>query len=393
MLLMAFSTIQFTACSNDDSNEPKQEITLSENTQKQQTIYADNANAPEGISFEANGPWKATVKEISAARADNNGIEWLSLSQYEGGAGKITLNLIIKENNTGNDRKAEITIICGNSQITISVEQKATLENGNLPDGPIINKSKLIKKITCTGSRSYSSDIDMDIYEFTYDDKGRVTNISSPDRHDSSTDKTTYSFTYLDNKVSYIGHNGNEEEIGGGEIILNEKGYAVSGNFYDFNDKEIIEWNSSWTYASNGYLTQCAQDDFTIDFKWENKNLSLLEDKNSSETHYERFTYDTNIKNKANIDYNYLIIAFLSVTSENLPLASGDDWGFTGMLGYLGKRSENVVSQIQDNHDYDYDHELENIYFTYETDKDGYIIKATVKETTYTKTIKIEYTK
>lgn len=386
MLLMAFSTIQFTACSNDDSNEPKQEITLSENTQKQQTIYADNANAPEGISFEANGSWKATVKEISAARAENNGIEWLSLSQYEGGAGTITLNLIIKENNTGNDRKAEITIICGNSKITISVEQKATLENGNLPDGPIINKSKLIKKITCT-----ESDYPNDIYicEFTYDDKGRVTNISDSYRYNSTTHKTTCSFTYLGNKVSYITHNGyeGEGEAGGGEIILNEKGYAVSGNFYDIHDNKKDEWNSSWTYAPNGYLTRYAQDDFTIDFKWENKNLSLLEDKNSSEN--ERFTYDTNIKNKANIDYNYLIIAFLSGTSENLPLASGDDWGFTGMFGYLGKRSENVVSHMQTNHD----HELENSYFTYETDKDGYIIKATVKETTNNTTIKIEYTK
>lgn len=389
MLLMAFSTIQFTACSNDDSNEPKQEITLSENTQKQQTIYADNANAPEGISFEANGPWKATVKEISAARADNNGIEWLSLSQYEGGAGKITLNLIIKENNTGNDRKAEITIICGNSKITISVEQKATLENGNLPDGPIINKSKLIKKITCTESANPN---DIYIFEFTYDDKGRVTNISDSHRYDSTTYKTTCSFTYLGNKVSYIGHNGNEEEIEGGEISLNEKGYAVSGKFYDIDDNKKDEWNSSWTYASNGYLTRYthAQDGFTIDFKWENKNLSLLEDKYSSRISYERFTYNTNIKNKANIDYNYLITAFLSETSESLSFASGDSWGFTGMFGYLGKRSENVVSHMQTNHE----HKLENSYFTYETDKDGYIIKATVKETTNnTETIKIEYTK
>lgn len=393
ILLMAFSTIQFTACSDDDSNELKQEITLSENTQKQQTIFADNANAPKGISFEANGPWKAVIKEVSATRVENNGIEWLALSQYEGGAGEITINLIIKENNTGNDRKAEITIICGNSQITISIEQKATLENGNLPDGPIINKNKLVKKVTCT----YSDYQEKSIYDFIYDDEGRIIKIIS-NEFDGETEKSEYSFTYLGNQVSFINHNEFHKENGGGKIILNDKGYAISGEFYCIYENKKSQHKSSWAYTPNGYLTQYVEDDyFTSNFIWKDKNLSQTP-KGTLNYCTETFNYNTTIKNKANIDYNYLICVTTSYLSENLSMASGDGSGLTGILGSLGKRSENVISHIHIKHDPG----ETNCSLSYETDNDGYITKVYITKVyihdenhsiSGNTTVTIEYTK
>ena len=122
------------SCSDDDNDggdggNGKGGIVLDKGTQTEQVVYAnDKSGKNEGIKFTAQGPWKAEVKEVST-KADAEAaptVDWLALSQYSGDkAGDYTITLTLKQNFTGKTRKAEICIICGDTVITITIEQKA----------------------------------------------------------------------------------------------------------------------------------------------------------------------------------------------------------------------------------------------------------------------------
>lgn len=116
----------------DKENDTPNEITLTEGTTSSQTVYADETTKTNGIKFSAKASWTATVKEVVASKAGGSAVDWLKLSVYEGEAGEHSLSLILKENYTGTDRKAEIKIVSGGATIAIDVAQKATTKDGEI---------------------------------------------------------------------------------------------------------------------------------------------------------------------------------------------------------------------------------------------------------------------
>lgn len=132
LLLAAFVA----GCSGDD--DAPRDLVLSDNTQTTQTVYADQTSGTGGgISFTALSDWTATVTDVTDTKATTDGtVDWLTLSAYSGGPGDYTLTLTLTENLTGQDRKAQIEIVCGASRITITVEQKGTTEGGDTPSVP-----------------------------------------------------------------------------------------------------------------------------------------------------------------------------------------------------------------------------------------------------------------
>ena len=127
----------FVAGCSDDDDAPR-DLVLSDNTQTTQTVYADQTSGTGGgISFTALSDWTATVTDVTDTKATTDGtVDWLTLSAYSGGPGDYTLTLTLTENLTGQDRKAQIEIVCGASRITITVEQKGTTEGGDTPSVP-----------------------------------------------------------------------------------------------------------------------------------------------------------------------------------------------------------------------------------------------------------------
>ena len=127
----------FVAGCSDDDDAPR-DLVLSDNTQTTQTVYADQTSGTGGgISFTALSDWTATVTDVTDTKATTDGtVDWLTLSAYSGGPGDYTLTLTLTENLTGQDRKAQIEIVCGASRITIIVEQKGTTEGGDTPSVP-----------------------------------------------------------------------------------------------------------------------------------------------------------------------------------------------------------------------------------------------------------------
>lgn len=129
MLLALFA---FASCSKDESDN--KEIVLTGGTTTTQTVYADQTSGVgNGIKFNATARWTATVSAI-AGKSGGSDLDWLALNAYSGGAGEHTLIMTLKENTTGADRKAQISIVCGGTTIRISVEQKGTTQNGDKPE-------------------------------------------------------------------------------------------------------------------------------------------------------------------------------------------------------------------------------------------------------------------
>ena len=118
----------FTAC--DGIDDGTKAIEFTDDTKPVQTFYADDTAG--SVKFRAADAWTAEI--VDATRA---GIDWLTLSQYSGEAGECEINVTIEENATGEERKAEIRIICGDTVITVTVTQMPTKreENEN-PDNP-----------------------------------------------------------------------------------------------------------------------------------------------------------------------------------------------------------------------------------------------------------------
>lgn len=69
----------------------------------------------------------------ASTKAEGSSVSWVTLDKYSGNAaGEYTITVFVRKNYTGADRKAYIRITCGSS-ITITIEQKAVTESGDVP--------------------------------------------------------------------------------------------------------------------------------------------------------------------------------------------------------------------------------------------------------------------
>ena len=229
---MMLLLLTLAACTKDP--ETKKEIVLDKDTTTEQTIFADQTSTAKGISFHADAPWFATVTEIATKAADNTPVDWITLSQYEGGAGDFTLTLTVKENHTQADRKAEISIVCGTTVIKIMIEQKATKENGEemKPDAP--QSAKIISEIISYSKNEkneYKADAKV---TFNYDKKGRLINM----RHDFPESEYKDAVKTLDFHYSY------DKDSEGNDIVKSDcKNVTFDGNSWTYT--EILTLDAS----------------------------------------------------------------------------------------------------------------------------------------------------
>ena len=89
------------------------------------TVYANDTEIKGGFSFTASEAWSTFVEY------NNNNEGWITIDPAGGGAGQVTMNILLEENNSGEARTATIHIVCGNSNLNIAVEQKSTENTGD----------------------------------------------------------------------------------------------------------------------------------------------------------------------------------------------------------------------------------------------------------------------
>lgn len=188
LLLMA---VALTAC---DETLTSKLIQLADGTSTSLVFNADE-NGEATIKFTADAAWTASVSEIAVSKSGES-ISWLKLSSYAGQAGENFITVSLLKNYTGVSRKAEIKIVCGDSEIIITVEQK-----GETSAGTVVKKIKeIVYKETDnssvdTGSTPYEEEYSL---KFSYFEDGSVARIIKEGnrKYDSDRYTSTYNFDY-----------------------------------------------------------------------------------------------------------------------------------------------------------------------------------------------------
>ena len=230
-MLLAAAAAAFCACSDDNGGDGGKDIQLAPGTPKDYTIFADETSGTpsEGISFTTTGPWRATVAE-TRAEVSGGSPSWVTVSPDHGdAAGDYTITIGLGVNATGKDRRATVTIECGSTKITITVEQKGTTEEGEVPDEgdePVVPAGvQLVSEVYCYFNDSPG--VEDRRIELTYDERNRLvrwketTNeVVSPGMVETVTQ--TYEYEYGDGVVRIA----NPEEDTHFTVWLNAAGYA-----------------------------------------------------------------------------------------------------------------------------------------------------------------------
>ncbi len=142
----------------------------------EQTVGSETLTA-EGVSFTTTGAWTSQVVPVSTKGSQPM---WVSITPDHGDeAGTYTITINLEANDTGEDRKANIIISCGNQTITISITQLATED---VPSQGGEDNSKPLPK--CVSSIDYSYTDTIDEYQsahytliYRYDDQNRVVRV------------------------------------------------------------------------------------------------------------------------------------------------------------------------------------------------------------------------
>jgi len=344
------------ACSDDEG--PKS-VELTGGTKPNQTVYADD-KTPAPIQFTAKAAWTATVAEVQTKAEGGSKVDWLTLNTYSGEAGPVSLAMTLSPNYTGQDRKAEIRIVCAGTTIKITVEQKGTKQDGNkpkpTPDQPTTDLKNRIMRIDEEWFGKPHQ-----YYEFSYDEVGRVVGIKAFEYADDEYGDTEYNITvtYGDKTITY--ENKGEGKDNGKKYIwtctdtavLDENGRVVSEKI---TSAETTEEGTStdeiiyrFTY-DNGYLVKteeldpdpdCLESSYQITWTDGNptKVVDYYRDNIGENSNIDRATYGT-VENKANLDLNWIALC-----SESWHFSVGENQ-FLAMTGYMGKRSKNMAETV-----------------------------------------------
>ncbi len=386
------------AVSCSESDEGPKSVELTGGTESQQTVYADDKQAPAPIRFTAKAAWTATVAEVQTKAEGGSSVDWLKLDAYSGGAGDVSLTMTLEENTTGHDRKAEIRIECAGTTLTITVEQKGTkrgdsdVEDPNNPENPDQPTTDLKNRIVRI-DQNWSGTTDA-YYEFKYDEAGRVVGGKRFQYGDGNYGNTeeNMTVTYGDKTITYKseGKEGNYYNWTEADSdVLDENGRVVSEKFTAVEQYEgktdPYESSSRFTYDANGYLIKTEtiypnEDKDLYQITWTNGNPTQViwtsaenptNTNPTTTTTTDRATYGT-IENKANLDLNWLIALN---GMEGWQFSVGESL-FPAATGYMGKRSKYMAETVTGTGEYDkgsYTNE-------YQFDNEGRIVKIISKD-------------
>ena len=248
--------------------------------------------------------------------------------------------------------------------------------------------AKLVKAIAVTGEYDFKN-----TFTFTYDDQNRITKIAGkdtyygdvapnpgqPDENQGNNEEKIVdleiTFEYTDHAVSYqIRSYDNGKEIESekvrGDIKLNDKGYATSGSWQEYDEHPQDLYTYTLEYDANNCLVRSDGDEGGESIiKWANGNIEgvkwIFED--NSDKLDDTATYGQ-VKNQSNLDLNWTVLS-----SEGFDFAPGDPYKLFAVLGFCGTRTANlpdktIISYPGSETKYDNTH-------IYELDADGDVTK------------------
>lgn len=365
------------ACSSDDDEKSKK-IEVKNEKELNQTLFADQLKG--GISFVAEDDWTTVVTDNTATRSS---VSWITLNPDHGGKGSYTVSINLEPNLTGKKRTATITIVCGDTKITVTVTQEGTTESGEIPE--VDGKRYLVSRIESVHEMIVAStgakETDIEVFTFEYDDQNRIVRMQE-DETDFSGDKekSGYTFQYMDNMILMKSFsNDPSDDYDEATFTL-----GADGNITVYEINEFEDNNRSWYtsgklfYNEEGYVIKAdlkvetgngEKEDQIDKAVWENGNLvKVYEDAYGEESEKTVTTLSYDDPGYVNSDKINLDLNFLICDTEWL-----DCWAFSGRyikpFGFMGKRSKNLMTEEYESYRQEY------CTYTYDFNEEGLPVK------------------
>lgn len=348
-ILLTLAASLLAACSDDPGSGDKNAIRLAPGTETGYRLHADETSLSADISFTTEGAWRAIVSESRAAG------DWITVSPDHGDtAGDYSVSIALDVNTTGADRKATVTFESGGTKVRISVEQRATTADGEVPGGgEAPTGTRLVS--TITGHPADNPAEASLTCTATYDDRNRITKWV---QRIGSEERTTVTFGYDGNVVTV-------------QTLWEDLAYSESSTtsyraYLDDNGRivrtERFGSTTTYTYNGEGQLIRIEQPGEWQENVWENGNLvrTLYSENGGTEaTHVFRYTYHETLANRENLELDY----DRRTWDEEL-----------GLTGLLGTPCRNLLHQQRGESEWA---GKDNFDLTYEVDAEGYVVTCT----------------
>ena len=334
--LLLLLAVALTSC--DEVLGTQDQIELADGTSTSLIFNADES-ADATIKFVAEAAWTASVSEITASKSGES-ISWLKLSSYGGEAGEYTITVSLTKNFTGASRKAEIKIVCGDSEVVITIEQK-----GETSTGVVAKKiKKIVYKETDNssldkGETPYESDFTLD---FSYANDGSVARIIEDMKYSYDSERSTYTYNFnydIVGEIQVEKKNSRYDETDNYLVKLDDRGNATE---VSKNGKNL----ASFGYTNDVRLAKMVQYD----------------EYNDDEVDYQDiFTYDNGVFSKytttdngdgENDEYIFDASYFANKYPNNGMIdmmgfiGGGFDYDFLFYIGRLAKTSDYCLEKI-----------------------------------------------
>lgn len=334
--LLLLLAVALTSC--DEVLGTQDQIELVDGTSTSLIFNADESGDAT-IKFVAEAAWTASVSEITASKSGES-ISWLKLSSYGGEAGEYTITVSLTKNFTGASRKAEIKIVCGESEVVITIEQK-----GETSTGVVAKKiKKIVYKETDNssldkGETPYESDFTLD---FSYANDGSVARIIEDMKYSYDSERSTYTYNFnydIVGEIQVEKKNSRYDETDNYLVKLDDRGNATE---VSKNGKKL----ASFGYTNDVRLAKMVQYD----------------EYNDDEVDYQDiFTYDNGVFSKytttdngdgENDEYIFDASYFANKYPNNGMIdmmgfiGGGFDYDFLFYIGRLAKTSDYCLEKI-----------------------------------------------
>ncbi len=271
------------------------------------------------LTFTPPYAWSANISEAES----EDGTAWLTIDPSSGDASQSTITATALPNENENERTALVIISSGSRQASVRITQSGM--SGDISDNPVPVPETAIKHITISDPENG----DEDNLAFTYDNEGRVKEISGLrfSSSEQSPYRYIYKISYEDGKILIDGDDGMSMEA-----TLDDNGRTSEVRYSQTDGYMTVHSEISLSYDSDGYLVQDTEtteghSDYTTSYIWTDGNIvSVRHEYYDSEYRY------SSHPNTGNIDLNWLLTA--GYGSSLAPL---------GMLNLTGKRCENYV--------------------------------------------------
>lgn len=107
----------FLSCSN---KEIVPEVTINTSSTEIETALSEIEGGSTNVSFTVNTDWVVSITDMQT-KSEN--ADWISVYPTSGSAGDITLNITTEENNSFDERSAQLSIIAGEEKKAINITQ------------------------------------------------------------------------------------------------------------------------------------------------------------------------------------------------------------------------------------------------------------------------------